>query len=194
MAKTTFEEEIYLRNLTGRLVGKVLDDIGVNKVAVVVPDNKICISMGSSTLSAFLSLSGGTGRIFVASDETVADRIAEYDPQVIVFQFGGEWGREENIELLKKIVNKLEEKEVASDVVFHVRTFAMGALDELSESDFLYDRDVYVYTVDLEKGKVYLNKWEGKELIKVLEYDVSFEHADLLNRSLKDRTVTFKEL
>lgn len=32
MAKTTFEEEIYLRALTGRLVGKALADLGSTRL------------------------------------------------------------------------------------------------------------------------------------------------------------------
>ena len=36
-ALATFEEKIYLRALTGRLVGKALADLGVNKLVAVIP-------------------------------------------------------------------------------------------------------------------------------------------------------------
>lgn len=46
-----------------------------------------------------------------------------------------------------------------------------------------------------DEGKVYVNKilLNGSDikLEKIAEYQVTLEHADLLNRSLKDRSVTF---
>ena len=192
MTSTTFEEEVYLRTLTGNLVGKVLDDIGVNKLAVVVPNNKICISMGSATLSSFLARSGATGRIFVVEKPNDVERIAEFDPHVILFQFGGETPAEELKKLFREIIASLSEKNISADAVIHVRSYAMGLLDETKDQPFWKDRDIYVYTADLDRGKIYLNKYEEGKLAKLFEYDVSLEHADLLNRSLKKRRITFE--
>jgi hypothetical protein len=192
MASTSFEEEIYLRILTGNVVGKVLDDIGVNKLAVAVPNNKICISMGSATLASFLARSGSTGKLFVIEKPEDADKIAEYDPHVILFQFGGGTPPENLKPLFKGFINRLSEKDIDADAVIHVRTFAMGLLEETSDSPFWKDRDVLVYTADLDRGKIYLNKYENGDLTRLFEYDVSFEHADLLNRSLKKRKITFE--
>ncbi len=192
MAKTTFEEEIYLRVLTGRLVGKALADLGANKVAVVVPKNFICDAMGSATLSAFLAHSGNPGRIFVVEGEEDAQRIIDYKPRLIVLQFGGETPAEETKRLFGKIVDRLAEAGVDADVVIHVRTYAMGALDAITRKDFLENRNVFVYTVDFDKGAVYINKLENGELVPLREYHVTLEHADLLNRSLKDRAVCFQ--
>ncbi len=192
MAKTTFEEEIHLRVLTGRLVGKALADLGANKVAVVVPKNYICDAMGSATLSAFIAHSENPGRIFVVESEEDVQRIADYSPRLIVFQFGGETPAEETKKLFGKVVDRLAEAGVGADVVIHVRTYAMGALDAVTRKDFFENRNVFVYTVNLDKGIVYINRLEGGKLVPVRDYHVTLEHADLLNRSLKDRAVCFQ--
>ncbi len=192
MAKTTFEEEIYLRVLTGRLVGKALADLGANKVAVVVPKNYICDAMGSATLSAFIAHSENPGRIFVVESEDDVQRIVDYAPRLVVFQFGGETPAEETKKLFGKVVDRLADAGVDADVVIHVRTYAMGALDAVSRKDFFENRNVFVYTVNLDGGVVYINKLENEKLVPLRDYHVTLEHADLLNRSLKDRTVCFQ--
>ena len=92
MALTTFEEEIYLRALTGRLVGKALADLGVNKLAVVAPKNIICSSIATATEAAFLDHSGGVTYHFMVelgkNEEEVAKRVKEFGAQVLL-QFGG---------------------------------------------------------------------------------------------------------
>ncbi|WP_297512906.1 hypothetical protein [Thermococcus sp.] len=69
MAKTTFEEEIYLRALTGRLVGKALADLGLNKVTVVASRNIICSSIATATEATFITLSGGVTCHFLAEKD-----------------------------------------------------------------------------------------------------------------------------
>ncbi len=78
-----------------------------------------------------------------------------------------------------------------------VRIFAAGGLKEALEDEgvrkYLEAKDVFVYTVGFDEGKVYVNKVAvpSLELTRLTEYQVTLEHADLLNRSLKDRRITF---
>ena len=69
------------------------------------------------------------------------------------------------------------------------------ALKDEKIREYLGKKDLFVYTVGFDEGKVYVNKiiLDGEEvkLEKIAEYQVTLEHADLLNRSLKDRSVTF---
>jgi len=96
-------------------------------------------------------------------------------------------------------MKQMAEKNVPGDIVVHVRIFAAGGFAEAVKDEkvknYLQERNVLVYTVDFDKGKVLVNKIElGDELklVPIREYHVTLEHADLLNRSLKDRRITFQ--
>ena len=202
MAKTTFEEEIYLRALTGRLVGKALADLGLNKVAVVASRNIICSGIATATEATFLTLSGGVTYHFLAEkgkEAEIAERVKAFAPQVTVLQFGGETPIEETKEVFVETLRQFAEKDVPGAFVVHVRIFAAGGLAKALEDEkireYLGKRDLFVYTVGFDEGKVYVNRIlieDGEiKLEKLAEYQVTLEHADLLNRSLKDRSVTF---
>ncbi len=202
MAKTTFEEEIYLRALTGRLVGKALADLGLNKVAVVASRNVICSSIATATEATFITLGGGVTYHFLAEkgkEAELAERVKAFAPQATVLQFGGETPIEETKEIFVETLRQFAGKEVPGAFVIHVRIFAAGGLAKALEDEkireYLSKKDLFVYTVGFDEGKVYVNKivLDGKEikLEKIAEYQVTLEHADLLNRSLKDRSVTF---
>ncbi|NJF24224.1 hypothetical protein [Thermococcus sp. Bubb.Bath] len=202
MAKTTFEEEIYLRALTGRLVGKALADLGLNKVAVVASRNIICSSIATATEATYITLSGGVTYHFLAEagkEADIAKRVKEFAPQVTVLQFGGETPIEETKKIFVETLRQLAEGDVPGAFVFHVRIFAAGGLAEALKDEkireYLGKKDLFVYTVGFDEGEVYVNKilLDGEEikLEKIAEYQVTLEHADLLNRSLKDRSVIF---
>ncbi|MEB3755523.1 MAG: hypothetical protein GSR79_01495 [Desulfurococcales archaeon] len=201
MPLTTFEEEIYLRALTGRLVGKAIADLGVNKLAVVAPRNIICSSIATATETAFLDHSGGVTYHFLVdnNEEDVADRLADFNAQAILLQFGGETPIEQTKKSFVKLLKAMAKKNVPGNIVFHVRIFAAGGVEEaLADEEikkYLASKEsLFVYTVGFDEGKVYVNKVkisDGIELEKLVEYHVTLEHANLLNRSLKNRKITF---
>ncbi len=202
MPLTTFEEEIYLRALTGRMVGKAVSDLGVNKLAVVAPRNIICSSIATATEAAFLDHSGGVTYHFLVEpgkEAEIAGRLVEFKPQATLLQFGGETPIEETKKSFVELMKQMAEKNVPGDIVVHVRIFAAGGFAEAVKDEkvknYLQERNVLVYTVDFDKGKVLVNKIElvdELKLVPIREYHVTLEHADLLNRSLKDRRVTFQ--
>ncbi len=202
MPLTTFEEEIYLRALTGRMVGKAVSDLGVSKLAVVAPRNIICSSIATATEAAFLDHSGGVTYHFLVEpgkEAEIAGRLVEFKPQATLLQFGGETPIEETKKSFVELMKQMAEKNVPGDIVVHVRIFAAGGFAEAVKDEkvkkYLQERNVLVYTVDFDKGKVLVNKIElGDELklVPIREYHVTLEHADLLNRSLKDRRITFQ--
>jgi hypothetical protein len=204
MPLTTFEEEIYLRALTGRLVGKAIADLGINKLAVIAPKNIICSSIATATEAAFLDHSDGVTRHFMVelgvNEEDVAKRVKDFDPQAILLQFGGESPIDQVKTSFVKTLKALTKEGIEKPLVFHVRIFAAGGVQEaLKDSEiasYLGKVDKYVYTVDFDNGKVLVNRLHidgnNLRLEKLREYQVTLEHADLLNRSLKDRRVTFQ--
>ncbi|MCE4606206.1 MAG: hypothetical protein F7B59_02620 [Desulfurococcales archaeon] len=202
MPLTTFEEEIYLRTLTGRLVGKAIADLGVNKLAVVAPRNIICSSIATATETAFLDHTSGITYHFLVdnNEEDIADRLAGFNAQVILLQFGGEIPIEQTKKSFVKLLKAMAKKNVPGNIVFHVRIFAAGGVKEALEDNeikkYLASKEgLFVYTVGFDEGKVYVNKVKISdkiELEKLAEYQVTLEHADLLNRSLKERKIIFQ--
>jgi len=206
MPLTTFEEEIYLRALTGRLVGRALADLGVNKLAVVAPKNIICSSIAAATEATFIEASGGITRHFLiepnVNEGEVAERIRGFSPQVTLLQFGGETPIDVNKGSFIRLLREMAVRRVPGDVVVHVRIYAAGGLDDALKDvdvrEYLRARNVYVYTVDFDQGKIYVNRVIIDEdgtytLDKIREYQVTLEHADLLNRSIRDRVITFQQ-
>ncbi len=204
MPLTTFEEEIYLRALTGRLVGKALADLGVNKLAVIAPKNIICSSIATATEAAFIDHSGGVTYHFMVdfgNEAQVAERVKEWKPQVNLLQFGGETPIEEVKKSFVEYLKAAAANNVPGDYVIHVRVFAAGglaeALKDANVREYLKARNLFVYTVDFDNGKVIVNRilveGEGYMLEPIREYQVTLEHADLLNRSIKNRKLTFTE-
>ncbi len=164
---TTFEEEIYLRALTGRLVGKALADLDLNKVAVVSSKNVICSSIAAATEATSLTLSGGATHHFMVEhgkEKELAGRLREFSAQAILLQFGGETPFEETKGSFIELLKAMAEEGGPGSLVIHVRIFAAGGLEEALPS---------------------------LELTRLAEYQVTLEHAGLLNRSLKDRRVAF---
>ena len=203
MALTTFEEEIYLRALTGRLVGKAIADLGINKLAVVAQKNIICSSIATATEASFLDHTGGVTYHFLAEpgkEEELAKRLRDFNPQAVLLQFGGETPIEETKKLFTSLLRAMAKQQVPGAIVFHVRIYAAGGVREALQDEetrkYLESKDLYVYTVGFDEGKVYVNKVTIKngetQLTKLTEYHVTLEHADLLNRSLKNRRITFQ--
>lgn len=204
MPLTTFEEEIYLRALTGRLVGKALADLGLNKVAVVAPRNIICSSIAAATEASFLDHSGGVTRHFMVeigvNEADVARRVKEFGAEAVLLQFGGETPIEEVKRSFVEFLRAAAEEQVPGAFIIHVRIFAAGGLREALRDEkvreFLSSKPLFVYTVGFDEGKVFVNKIrleDGEVLLeKVKEYQVTLEHADLLNRSIRERRVVLQ--
>ncbi len=204
MPLTTFEEEIYLRALTGRLVGKALADLGVNKLAVIAPKNIICSSIATATEAAFLDHSGGVTYHFLVeagNEAQVAERVKDWKPQVNLLQFGGETPIDEVKKSFVEYLKAAAASNVPGDYVIHVRIFAAGglaeALKDANVREYLKARNLFVYTVDFDRGKVIVSRIivndDGYLLEPLREYQVTLEHADLLNRSIKNRQLAFTE-
>jgi hypothetical protein len=204
MAKTSFEEEVYLRALTGRVVGKALADLGFNRVAVAALRNTICSSLAAATEASFIAYSGGVTRHFAVEpgkEDEAAGRLASWRPEVTVVQFGGETPVDMVKASFAAFVGAMAERGVEGSLVVHVRTLAAGGLEEALKAPrargYLAERGVYTYTVNLDAGSVIVNRvvleGEGFRLEPLREYQVTLEHAELLNRSIRGRTLRFVE-
>ncbi len=204
MAKTTFGEEVYLRALTGRYVGEyVLRDY--TDIAVISPKNIICNSISAAAEATFVSKTGGRAIHLIAEPgnaSEIVQKLDEFQPEAVVLMFGGETPIEETKRLFMEVVKELAARDIYTDIVVHVRIFAAGGLAEAVHDkeirEYLLEQTVMVYTVDLDNGLFKINVAQIDEtgelaLEKIEQYVVSVEHAELLNRSLRDKTVKWVE-
>ncbi len=204
MAKTTFADEVYLRALTGKIVGAhILSDY--NKVAVISVKNTICSALSAAAEAVYSVETGGKAGHFVAEKDSVTETIKlvdEFNPEAVLLMFGGETPIEETKALFTQTLEALAETNKELDVIVHVRIFAAGGLQEAVKNEkilsYLQSNEVTVYTVDFEKGEllyndIYLPNAETIKLERIAEVPLTVEHADLLNRSLRDKTVSWKE-
>ena len=201
MAKTTFGEEIYLRALTGRIVGThMLVDYA--KVAFISPKNIICAAISAAAEAAYIQTSSAQAAHFVVEpgkEAEVASAVAAFQPEAIVLMFGGETPLEETKQMFVATLKALAEADVVADLVVHVRIFAVGGLTLARQDEaireYLENSEVFVYTANLDKGLfiynvVYFGEGpEDVELEPLVAFPVTLEHADLLNRSLRDKTL-----
>jgi len=205
MAKTTFAEEIYLRALTGKVVGEHILSV-YNKVAVISVKNTICSAISAAAEAAFVMNTSGRAAHFVVEHGTadeVVKQIVKFDPHAVILMFGGETPIEDTKELFVETLKEISRANLEVDIIIHVRIFAAGGLQEAVKDkdilEYLKDSDVYVYTVNFDEGLILLNEIffldDGEiKLEKISEIPVTVEHADLLNRSLRDKTVDWKDL
>ncbi len=205
MAKTTFGEEIYLRALTGKIVGaQMVADYA--KVAFISPKNIICGAISAAAEAAYIQETGAQAAHIIVEAGKEAEAVAavaEFQPEAIVLMFGGETPIEETKALFLATLKALAEAELLADLVVHVRIFAVGGLQEALKDEatreYLLDNDVFVYTANLDKGLfIYniaiINEDNSIALDELLAFPVTVEHADLLNRSLRDKTLQWVDM
>jgi len=194
-------DEIYLRALTGRLVGEDLL-ASYNKVAVVSMKNMICSAMAAACEASFISQTGGRAWHFIVEsgkEKNVAEQLKEYDADSILLLFGGETPMEEAKMLFVKLLDKMAALDIVADIIIHVRIFTAGGVDEAVKNEsvlkYLQKRNVYVYTFDLDKGMMLVHEIEFDDEIalhKIAEVPITCEHADLLNRSLRNKKISWE--
>ncbi len=204
MAKTTFSEEIYLRALTGKVIAEhVLDDY--KKLAIVSVKNTICAAISAATEAVFVSKTGGRAAHYFVEENNVEDiiqAVGEFDPDGVVLMFGGETPIEETKKLFVKTMEAIAKKEPDYDIILHVRIFAAGGLQEALKvpvvQEFAEENELGVYTVDLDNGLFIFSSIHVEDqdfhLEKILEVPVTAEHAELLNLSLRDKTLTWTDV
>jgi hypothetical protein len=204
MAKTTFSEEIYLRALTGKVIAEhVLDDY--KKLAIISVKNTICAAISAATEAVFVSKTGGRAAHYFVEENNVEDviqAVGEFDPDGVVLMFGGETPIEETKKLFVKTMEAIAKEEPDYDVILHVRIFAAGGLQEALKvpvvQEFAEENELGVYTVDLDNGLFVFSSIHVEDqdfhLEKILEVPVTAEHAELLNLSLRDKTLTWTDI
>lgn len=205
MVRTTFAEEIYLRALTGKVIGEQMVS-EYAKVAFVSPKNIICCAISAAAEAAYLIRTGARAAHFIADPDNLdhmAQEIQRFLPEAVVLMFGGETPIEETKRLFLNTLRAFARAGLEADLVVHVRIFAAGGLQEAVKDpeilNYLSRNDLYVYTADLDRGlflynSLHIERDGSFHLHRIAEFPVTLEHADLLNRSLRNKTLKWVDL
>jgi len=197
-----FSEMVELRVLTGQVVGyRALRDY--NRIAFVAMKNLLCTAIASSMESSYISATGGECRYFVIDEnyQDLAEELKNYSPNLIVVFIGGSKEFETLRNTLHKTFKFFMEKEIDSDFMFHLYTYAKVGLDALREDvdirNYLADKRLMTYTANFDNGLVeirdiyLLEKEIYSEIVE--EYPISFRHTRIFNQGLKGRLIKFEE-
>ncbi|MEM4971871.1 MAG: hypothetical protein QXE01_11550 [Sulfolobales archaeon] len=193
------DQELYLRALTGRLVGEHLFD-GFKKVAVITYPDRICSAMAVAALTSFTYVTGyrdGFGGVYIYEPshlERIAREIVSRDFDAVYISFGGEQKLSIVNEAFINTLRALARAGYKRALAIHVREWlASKQLSTVLADNELRTwleglSEVRVFTADLQNKKFIFSRVrfpEGKaSLAPYREALLTDEHVDLLKRSI----------
>lgn len=197
--KLSIGEEVYLRALTGRLVGiHLFKDF--NKIAILTYPDRICESISAAAATAYLDTYGyGPGKVMVfdysENIDEVAKKIVSWGAEAVYLAFGGEQRLALVDEVTKKSLKGLKAAGFKGSLLIHVRTwlatkqFATASSDPEILSYLRSIKEVRLFTADAGAKKMFFHRVNFDEkgapsLSKYSEVEITQEHADLLKLSL----------
>lgn len=198
ISRASLDQEIYLRGLTGYLVGKNLFD-GYKKIAILAYPDRICSAISSAIVAGFLSLGNyknESARVFLYEENRLGEIIKEiikFDPDALFIAYGGEQKMSYVAEISKKTIEALMKNNYKKALVIHVRVWlATKQLSEILSNKELKDylkslKELRVFTADIQNKKFFFNRIKIEEtakLEKFKEENITDEHAYLLKISL----------
>ncbi|MGC9088383.1 MAG: hypothetical protein ACP5IF_07235 [Conexivisphaera sp.] len=197
ISRASLDQEIYLRSLTGYLVGKHLL-AGYRKVAVLTHPDRICSAMAAAALASY-EASGNyrdaAGAVFlVEQGEEDAGSVVRYGADAVYLSFGGEQKMSDVASLTARAVGALARAGYRGALIVHVRAWLAtkqmsSLLSDPALAAYLRElRDIRVFTADAAARKFFFNRVRigesGAALERYAEAEITKEHADLLKISL----------
>ncbi|KAA8922024.1 MAG: hypothetical protein F6Q11_06595 [Thermoplasma sp.] len=198
-SRASLEQEVYLRSLTGRLVG-MYEFQGFQKVAIISYPDRICESISTAAAVAFFDKYGYSENrlsIFDYGDDidSTARKIVEKDFDAVYIAFGGEQKMSEVSAMFRKTLDALRNAGFRKALLIHVRAWlATKQLSSIISDQNLknYLRslpEIRLFTADAAAKKFFFHRVRIDEsgsvkLEKYAEENITQEHADLLKISL----------
>ncbi|MEM1925638.1 MAG: hypothetical protein QXR64_01085 [Pyrobaculum sp.] len=198
-SRASLEQEIYLRSLTGYLVGQnLLDDY--KKVAVVTYPDRICSAMAAALVTSYISKGNYRDEAAVVytyedgKENEIAKKIVESKPDVVYISFGGEQKLSYVAEITKRLLTALSQQGYSGALAIHVRTWlatkqlSTVLADEKLGSYLTTLREIRLFTADVPNRKFIFHKVKIEGGVakpeKYREVQITDEHAKLLSISL----------
>ncbi|MCI4456627.1 MAG: hypothetical protein JHC19_00910 [Desulfurococcaceae archaeon] len=191
-------EELYLRSLTGRLVGENLFD-GFKKVAVIAYPDRICSAMASSALTSFSYYTGykdRIGAVFVYDENLRSEvrKIVDENFDAVYIAFGGEQKLSIVNQATLETLKLLRGSGYKNALAIHVRVWLATKQFSTVLSDESLRRwleslpEIRVFTADLNNKKFLFHRVrivDGKPVLNTFrEALLTDEHVSLLKRSI----------
>ena len=128
ISRASLDKEIYLRSLTGYLVGRHLM-AGFRKVAVLTYPDRICSAMAAAALASY-EASGNyrdaAGAVFLleqGKEEDAAGSVVRYGADAVYLSFGGEQRMSDVASLTARAVGALARAGYRGVLLVHVRAW-----------------------------------------------------------------------
>jgi len=194
----SINEEVYLRALTGYLVGRNLFE-NADRIAIIMLPDRICLSIAASVATSLISKRGyseleGKIRIYEYSRESIRRAVNEFKPDTVILLYGGEHRLQEVKEAFINTLKELSENGFKGTLIIHVRILlATNKLNDTLGDARLVEylnslREVRTFTADLSQGKFIYHrvKFTPREVVmeKIGESNLTSEHISLLKASL----------
>ncbi len=200
--KMKTEEEIYMKMLTGMVLGGTALK-NYQRIAVVGTEHILSASASSAILASFIPASKGNAAYFVAKKGEVKEmvaNIAEFDPEIVVMLYAESPEPGLNRELFLETMREMTEIDLEADLLFDPMTLDNGNLAEGVKPDdvqrHMQEIESFVFTLDLDNGKIVMNIIEvdnGEVMVDPIEeYKLTVEHTVLLNRGLRGKTLKWE--
>ncbi len=192
-------DEVYLRALTGYLVGsELLRDAG--RVALVPLNDRICLSLSAAIAAAYWSRNGMRERIVAvfeynpANPLETADRVLAWKPDTVAVLFGGESRLADVNKYTLDFLRALKGRGFKGRLIVHVRTWlaTKGLESVLADPELARYLEslpeIRVFTANLDAKKFYYSRVAvsaGKASLQTFaESSLNEEHVHLLKNSL----------
>ena len=198
-SRASLEEEVYLRALTGRLVG-VHEFEGLKRIAIISYPDRICESIAAAATVAYFERHGyGENKVkifdYSPNIQETAKKIVSWGAEGVYLAFGGEQKMSLVNEVFLRSLDALRVAGFRGVLLLHVRSWL--ASKQLSTA--LQDKEllkwlrslpeIRLFTADVNVRKFYFSKIriseDGKvSLERYREENITEEHANLLKISL----------
>jgi hypothetical protein len=198
-SRATLPEEIYLRSLTGYLVGQNLLE-GYKKVAVITYPDRICSAMAAALMTSYIAKGNyrdGAGVVFTYEEgkgAEIAAKVKEYGADIVYIAYGGEQKISYVAEITKKTIAALAQAGYKGTLGIHVRAWLAtkqlsNVLADKTLADYLASLpEIRLFTADVPNRKFLFHKVKieggAAKLEKYREVEITAEHAKLLSISL----------
>jgi hypothetical protein len=164
----TFGEKQTIRIMAGQTIGFAMQAIlGINQLAIISNRSAICTSLVGGIGGAFLAYNPAIGSVTYESVVKDQDSLAAVkrmkNHPAIYLAFGGEKTKEENLELLRKVLSDMATLGYNGKIIFHVTTWSQKQVHDIIKTDatiatYLAKADMTALTLDLPNSQVALNR------------------------------------
>ncbi len=199
ISRASLDQEIYLRSLTGYMVGKHLF-AGFRRVAVLAYPDRICSAMAAAALASYEAAGNyrdAAGAVFLLErgrEDSAASGAVGYGADAVYLSLGGEQRMSDVASLTASAIGALAKAGYRGALLIHVRAWLAtkqlsNVLSDQSLAKYLGGLpEIRVFTADAAARKFFFNRVRlgpsGPALERYAEAEITQEHANLLKISL----------